>query len=67
VTESADGSTRALNHFNKKAKGEFSRALLQNGQDFDTVAELLAWAKSAGFTLRPGVAGELHLVVSGHL
>ncbi|MEC5184835.1 cytoplasmic iron level regulating protein YaaA (DUF328/UPF0246 family) [Cryobacterium sp. MP_3.1] len=67
VTESADGRTRALNHFNKKAKGEFTRALLQNGQAFDTVDALLAWAPTAGLALRPGAAGELELVVAGHL
>ena len=66
VTETADGSTRALNHFNKKSKGEFTRALLQNGRDFAAVDDLLDWAPTAGFTLRPGTAGELHLVVTGH-
>ena len=66
VTEGADGQTRALNHFNKKSKGEFTRALLQNGQDFGTVEDLLAWATAAGLTLRPGAANELELVVTGH-
>ena len=66
VTEGADGRVRALNHFNKKAKGEFTRALLENGQNFDTVEELLSWAAGAGVTLRPGAAQELELVVSGH-
>ena len=67
VTESADGHIRALNHFNKKAKGVLTRALLQNGEDFDTVDRLLDWAPTAGLTLRPGTAGELQLVVAGHL
>jgi len=66
VTESADGHIRALNHFNKKAKGVLTRALLQNGEDFDTVDRLLDWAPTAGLTLRPGTAGELQLVVAGH-
>jgi cytoplasmic iron level regulating protein YaaA (DUF328/UPF0246 family) len=66
VTETPDGRTRALNHFNKKAKGEFTRALLEHGQDFGTVEDLLGWAPSAGLTLRPGVAGELELVVRQH-
>ncbi|WEO78335.1 peroxide stress protein YaaA [Cryobacterium sp. SO2] len=66
VTETADGQTRALNHFNKKSKGEFTRALLTNGQDFGTVEELLGWAPTAGLTLRPGATGELQLVVTGH-
>ncbi|WP_338145539.1 YaaA family protein [Cryobacterium lactosi] len=67
VTESSDGHIRALNHFNKKAKGVLTRALLHTGQDFDTVDGLLDWAPTAGLTLRPGVAGELQLVVDGHL
>jgi cytoplasmic iron level regulating protein YaaA (DUF328/UPF0246 family) len=62
VTQAADGRTRALNHFNKTAKGAFSRALIQHGESFDGVAGLLDWADSAGFTLRPGAAGELDLV-----
>lgn len=66
VTDGADGRTRALNHFNKKSKGLFTRALMQNGQDFTGVDELLAWAPTAGFTLRPGAPGELELVVTGH-
>ena len=63
VTESADGQRRALNHFNKKSKGEFTRALVQNGHDFGTVAGLLAWAAGAGFELHEGAPGELELVV----
>ena len=61
-----DGQKRALNHFNKKSKGEFTRALLENGRDFGTVDELLGWAAGAGLTLRPGAAHELELVVLGH-
>jgi cytoplasmic iron level regulating protein YaaA (DUF328/UPF0246 family) len=66
VTETEDGRSRALNHFNKKAKGEFTRALLENGENFGTVDELLAWAPRAGFILRPGASGELDLVVGRH-
>ena len=66
VTEGADGQTRALNHFNKKAKGEFTRALLENGGDLRAVEDLLDWAPTAGLTLRPGAAGELELVVNSH-
>ena len=67
VTETADGRARALNHFNKKAKGIFTRALIRHGESFDTAAELLDWAPGAGFELRPGAAGELDLVVSEHI
>jgi cytoplasmic iron level regulating protein YaaA (DUF328/UPF0246 family) len=66
VTETEDGRSRALNHFNKKAKGEFTRALLENGENFGSVDELLAWAPRAGFILRPGASGELDLVVGRH-
>jgi cytoplasmic iron level regulating protein YaaA (DUF328/UPF0246 family) len=62
VTEAGDGRTRALNHFNKKAKGTFTRALMQHGRSVETVAELLDFAAEAGFVLRPGSAGELDLV-----
>jgi cytoplasmic iron level regulating protein YaaA (DUF328/UPF0246 family) len=67
VTESSTGARRALNHFNKKAKGEFTRALLLHGEDFSSGAELISWAPVAGFDLRFGVNGELDLVVSGTL
>jgi len=63
VTQASDGRTRALNHFNKTAKGAFSRALIEHGESFDGVDGLLDWAESAGFTLRRGAAGELDLVV----
>ena len=63
VTQESDGRTRALNHFNKTAKGEFSRALIEQSESFDDVTALLDWAESAGFTLRPGATGELDLVV----
>lgn len=66
VTEDEDGRTRALNHFNKKAKGLFTRALLEHGEDFANIDDLLAWAPDAGLTLRSGAAGELELVVTGH-
>ncbi|WP_231556251.1 YaaA family protein [Cryobacterium sp. MLB-32] len=57
VVTDVGGSTRALNHFNKKAKGQFVRALVQHGHIFATAAELLAWAPSAGIILRPGAGG----------
>jgi len=63
VVSDVTGTTRALNHFNKKSKGQFVRALIQHGQDFGTVDELLAWAHAARITLRPGDPGELQLVV----
>jgi cytoplasmic iron level regulating protein YaaA (DUF328/UPF0246 family) len=63
VTEDAGGVRRALNHFNKKGKGEFVRALLMAGADHPDLASLLGWARGAGIRLEPGVEGELQLVV----
>lgn len=63
VTEAADGTQRALNHFNKKGKGEFTRALLEAAIDHDTVDSLLDWAAASGIGLSRGDARELFLVV----
>lgn len=69
LSEGADGQKRALNHFNKKSKGEFTRALLEAGIDFGSIDELLDWAPGAGLRLqrhKPAAAGkpeELALVV----
>ena len=64
VSEDDRGVRRALNHFNKKGKGEFTRAILSAGIDFTTVDELLFWAASAGFRLSASDK-ELTLVVDG--
>ena len=61
-TESG-GARRALNHFNKKGKGEFVRALLEAGVDHPDVDSLVGWALSAGIRLETGAPGELELVV----
>jgi cytoplasmic iron level regulating protein YaaA (DUF328/UPF0246 family) len=66
VARGADGTVRALNHFNKKAKGELVRALIAGGQDLASVAELLEWAEGAGIELTRGASGELVLVASSH-
>ncbi|MDL9980493.1 YaaA family protein [Microbacterium sp. ASV49] len=64
VAEGPDGTARALNHFNKHAKGALVRALAQARPRATTAAGLLRWAEEAGFVLRPGAApGELDLVV----
>ncbi|MFT2817901.1 YaaA family protein [Leifsonia sp. A12D58] len=62
VTDSG-GRRRALNHFNKKSKGEFARAIIENSRDFRTASELISWATAAGYRLDHGAAGELELVV----
>jgi cytoplasmic iron level regulating protein YaaA (DUF328/UPF0246 family) len=63
VAEGPDGTRRALNHFNKKGKGEFVRALLGAAIDHPDLDALLGWALDAGIRLAPGAAGELELVV----
>ncbi|WP_010205090.1 YaaA family protein [Salinibacterium sp. PAMC 21357] len=63
VNEGPDGKRVALSHFNKKAKGVFSRALVSAGIAHLTVETLMAWSRGAGFQLEPGAPGELDLVV----
>jgi uncharacterized protein len=63
VTEEAGGQRRALNHFNKKGKGEFVRALVESGVYHDSVESLLQWADSSSIRLLRGSQGTLDLVV----
>jgi cytoplasmic iron level regulating protein YaaA (DUF328/UPF0246 family) len=63
VSEDASGRRRALNHFNKHGKGEFTRALVQAQEVFPGVEDLLEWARRTGIRLERGVPGELDLVV----
>jgi cytoplasmic iron level regulating protein YaaA (DUF328/UPF0246 family) len=64
VARAADGQRRALNHFNKKGKGEFVRALVKAQLDHPDEQSLLAWASSAGIALTRGTPGELQLEVT---
>ena len=63
VTEGPNGQKRALNHFNKKGKGEFVRALAQSGVDHVDVAGLIEWAGSRDIQLAVGKPGEIELTV----
>lgn len=63
VARGADGAVRALNHFNKRGKGLFVRALLQSGTIPDSVDGLCAHAQTIGWELTRLSAGELQLVV----
>jgi cytoplasmic iron level regulating protein YaaA (DUF328/UPF0246 family) len=63
MSESADGARRALNHFNKKGKGEFVRALAESGAAPDTLDDLVSWARSRGIHLDRAAAGGLELTV----
>ena len=51
VSQDSDGRRRALNHFNKQAKGRFTRAMLESRQEITSIDDLIGWAASAGFTL----------------
>lgn len=58
------GELRALNHFNKKSKGEFIRAVLEAKSAPDSWADLSKIAKSAGFELKPADSqGVAYLVI----
>lgn len=51
VSEGPGGVRRALNHFNKTAKGEFVRALALGGEPEFDLDGLLAWGRREGFRL----------------
>lgn len=56
---------RALNHFNKKSKGELVRALAQDRARIGSLPALRAWARARGIELRDGArSGEVDLVVA---
>jgi cytoplasmic iron level regulating protein YaaA (DUF328/UPF0246 family) len=63
VSEDGSGRRRALNHFNKKGKGEFVRRLIEAEADQPEVDALLRWAEGCGIRLERGAPGELDLVV----
>lgn len=63
LSRGSDGATRALNHFNKKAKGQFTRAVLSADAEPEDVDSLARIADSAGLELRAGAPGELQLIV----
>lgn len=63
VAEDRHGRRRALNHFNKKGKGEFLRAVIRSGRSHPDVDSLLDWAAASGIALSSGRPHELELVV----
>ncbi|WP_127793012.1 YaaA family protein [Agromyces sp. LHK192] len=58
VAEDGTGRRRALNHFNKRAKGLFTRALLLDRPSLGGTADLLAWSAEHGFRLDADGRGE---------
>jgi cytoplasmic iron level regulating protein YaaA (DUF328/UPF0246 family) len=63
VTVTGDGRSKALNHFNKKGKGVFVRALATAGRDHVDIPSLLEWAAGEGVRLELGEPGQLELFV----
>ncbi|MFB9310423.1 hypothetical protein BJY17_000126 [Agromyces hippuratus] len=51
VSVDGAGRKRALNHFNKRAKGLFTRAVLTAQPQLASIEELIDWAHEAGFSL----------------
>lgn len=66
VSVDESGRRRALNHFNKRTKGLFTRALLEDRPELGDREDLIAWASTRGFRLDLGSPGapahELELV-----
>lgn len=63
VSESENGRRTALSHFNKKAKGQFTRVVLAAGIQHESLDSLISWGAEAGIVLEPGASGEVDLVV----
>ena len=63
LSQGEDGRRTALSHFNKKAKGEFTRAVVTAGVVHPDTDSLIAWATNMGIFLEYGAPGELDLVV----
>lgn len=61
TVETVDG--RALNHWNKHAKGALVRALATTRADVDSRDALLAWAAGAGVPMRPRGPDDVGLIV----
>lgn len=62
VTASEGGAVRALNHFNKHAKGALTRLLATARPRIRSVAGFARWANSAGVGVRPREGGTWELV-----
>ena len=63
VTDDGTGASRALNHFNKHAKGALVRRLAEERPRIASADGFASWAAATGLTVRAGAPGELDLVV----
>jgi cytoplasmic iron level regulating protein YaaA (DUF328/UPF0246 family) len=61
VSESPEGAVRALNHFNKHAKGALVRMLAEQRPRVSSRAGFVRWAHGAGLRVREGERSELEL------
>ena len=59
---SADGAVRALNHFNKTAKGYLVRRLAQSAAELDGPDAFVSWAEAQGLEVQRGADPE-HLTL----
>jgi len=57
VAEGPDGRRRALNHFNKHAKGELARAYALSGETPQNLTELIEWGAAHGFRFESDATG----------
>jgi cytoplasmic iron level regulating protein YaaA (DUF328/UPF0246 family) len=62
LSEDASGSRRALNHFNKSAKGSFARAAISTESELSNLSDLKKIAKSAGLKLE--ISGKTLLLIT---
>lgn len=63
VARGDNGEVRALNHFNKAAKGELVRLLAETTPSLASREEFIAWSQEHGLEVSPGEApGTLRLV-----
>ena len=63
LSEGPDGRRTALSHFNKHAKGEFTRRVLDAGIVHADAGSLIGWARNNQIRLEFGAPGEIDLVV----
>ncbi len=63
VTESDGGVVRALNHFNKHAKGDLVRALAQARPEVASLADLIAWGRAHDWSFRDAGDGVVELLM----
>ncbi|MGN8552541.1 UNVERIFIED_CONTAM: peroxide stress protein YaaA [Microbacterium sp. SLM126] len=61
VAESEGGAVRALNHFNKHAKGALVRRLAEERPRIASRDGFVRWTDAAGLRVRDGAEGELEL------